>query len=1240
MKRGIVDLSSVIWTCLLAGQDKEFGKEYRVWDDVVLPLRSPERLAYEQENGEGKKLFVNSAAYGYENAINNMTKAMEVLRLSPRDLILVQEGKNSKSGRQAIYAAYKNTKSRTPQQYDEFNKCKEMLITNLLNAGAQMCWQDGGVESDDVIAYLATMLEGDRYVISNDKDLAWLIDEAAGIHHYRMGMLDKNPFGDFDVKMITTYIALVGDSADKIPGCKDFGDNGENSAWKKLLITFGDEGLAAMDGLIRKRKLSTLEEDVAELPLLQKIIDSQEAVYICYELARLWIDKVNTPRSPLQWRAGMVKPAALCEDERLRHYSGTNRIVSAENYEKAVPWMLKQIARSPYTVFDVETSTPPESDDWLEAMDKTEERKPIDVLGAFLTSVQLTFGVNMEHTVYMPIANVNEEGCTNLTIAQVRDFMDQIPRNKVQYIHSVAYELPVCYNAWGEDWKDDPEYHGFLRNVRCTAIASSYVDENRSSGLKSLSKTVLDYDQATYQQTMRRTYTRRYEVVGEGDDAIRNLTYDEYPGFGRIISTTTEVLDDADSVESIVTETMLVEHKMDQVKAREVVDYGCDDTITTAALINHFQVIMEIEKTWSVYNQVETWTAYVQAKGFLDGSEFSLQDMAKQEREDDELYDKSWEVLRAYLIKLGFEGTVTPMMYGKLAIDALEAQARDKWGRETTDPFEWEPPSSVLAYDPHGIHTAFKIVTGEDFPNKRLKKLDKMAKLMEQWADENDGNTSVHLLAKAVNEEDLVTINQLMSDHYDGEPRLDLASPKQVAALLYDHMKLPVNITNEVTALEWKHNQPLGEALQRHRQWRMGRLPGLDERDWSLVRKKAKANDDAIDFAVAFNADLLDDDARAALKAFGLMKKVMTRRSLFYKNYWKAVHWKTGRIHSNIRQCGAVTRRPTSSTPNLYQLPKKGEAVKFRGNFKPHHKKAVVVSIDFDSQELRLGAERSQDKNMLACFVGDNKKGMHNLTASGAMDLKWPADRVEAVRAFFGPKPAEWTKADYDYQAFTAVHELGKAHPLGKVADDLRKDAKNVNFAAQFGGQALKLSETLIMRVGDAQIFLDARSAMFPDVDKAAKRAEEACRNTGYALTMLGARRHLREAILSNDKRAASRAARQAWNMEIQGSAGEMTKLAMSSLWKSGALHRYDVRFFASIYDELVVSVHKDHVLDFLPVMHSCMTQPYSTMQVPILGSISLGPDFADQTECGTEFNPKVVQAALDKIFKKEEATA
>jgi DNA polymerase I-like protein with 3'-5' exonuclease and polymerase domains len=108
--------------------------------------------------------------------------------------------------------------------------------------------------------------------------------------------------------------------------------------------------------------------------------------------------------------------------------------------------------------------------------------------------------------------------------------------------------------------------------------------------------------------------------------------------------------------------------------------------------------------------------------------------------------------------------------------------------------------------------------------------------------------------------------------------------------------------------------------------------------------------------------------------------------------------------------------------------------------------------------------------------------------------------------------------------------------------------------------------------------------------------------------------------------------------MEIQGSAAEMTKLAMTRLWKSGALWKYDLRFYFPAHDEFVVSVVKDDAVEAIRIVHDCMVAKYSTMDVPILSSISIGPNYADQTECGDWFIQENIEAALSDIFDMRKA--
>ena len=73
------------------------------------------------------------------------------------------------------------------------------------------------------------------------------------------------------------------------------------------------------------------------------------------------------------------------------------------------------------------------------------------------------------------------------------------------------------------------------------------------------------------------------------------------------------------------------------------------------------------------------------------------------------------------------------------------------------------------------------------------------------------------------------------------------------------------------------------------------------------------------------------------------------------------------------------------------------------------------------------------------------------------------------------------------------------------------------------------------------------------------------------------------------------------------------------------------VRFYFPVHDEIVWSAHKDRMLYVSKVVHGCMTVPYSTLPVPILGSISVGRNFGQQIEAGDYFVAEDVQKAIDK---------
>lgn len=1160
MTRLIFDVSSIVWTGLLAGKDEEFGRKVE---------------------HEGKEVYVNSASHGYENAMNMVMGALRRFNAVPSQCILVVEGKSSKALRQGMFQGYKAGRDSRPiEAYDEFNKLKDMLVTALLDVGATSCTQDG-IEGDDVIAYLAENLTGKRVVVTGDGDMAVLVApklvvhkassvgmsvpgsieaEDRGVHVWRRDELDANPYGPFPHKYITLYKALCGDKSDGYKGAYNFGEK----AFLDLFCVFGESGLDAMIELIRLQKLEELQEDVGELKALQKIIDDAQSVSLCWKLAKLYPEKVNTMRKPLQWRPGMVKPLTRETDERLRPYAGNVRLIHAGNYDDAVKWAAEKLAESAQVGLDIETSTPPESDEWLMQGKEKEGNLGVDVFGSELTGLGLTFGNNGQYTFYFTVDHVETDTVKNLTSEQVRAFVATVPKGVPLVIQNVAFELPILYSAWGEAQKDNG-WHGFLPEAHDTKILASYVNENVSSGLKQNSKLYLNYDQQTYAEVTT--------LVGKAG---------EMPKGGRL-------LEEAEYEPGLVQQKR--QYKMNELTAQHVLSYGSDDPICTLALYNHYRIICEIENTWEVYKQVEIKPAYLTALAFVQGTPISMQRMLELEKADKVEYDKAWVVVRDYLLKNNWPGTVCPV---------------------------------YTEFTPAIIKEAVFLTTGEEFKTM-VRTVSKFPPLLEE--------AGFDLMAAIVRNGDLAELNKLVASRFDGEPKLDINSPKQMQVLLYDLMKLPPRILNKPTDTEREKSPALVTAFGKFSKIRNGSSSAtLSPEDMVLLRAKAKTDDTAIDFALAFDSEVVPVDV---LKAVQIMKTTDTRSKMFYKPYRYVKHWKDGLVHAHVNQCAAVTRRYSSSGPNLTQLPKKGEGLMFREVYVPHEPDAAIISEDFNGQELRLMAGQSLDKNMMACYVGDKKKDIHSITASGAMIKKWGKEHVAAFAEKYGVKP---DSAETTYDLFVKVRKDGDAADH-KKADDLRKDAKNVNFAAQFDAMAPKLSEMLVMTLSDAQDFLDAKVAMFPDVETWKDKVRARVNSVGFETTMLGARRHLAHAILGQDSWAASKAGRQGPNYKIQGSAAEMTKLAMGRLWDSGVFFRLNARFIAPIHDELVSSVHRNDMVEFARIQHECMTQPYSNLPVPIVGSISLGINFGQQHETGEEFSEVAINKALKEIFGTADMT-
>jgi len=282
--------------------------------------------------------------------------------------------------------------------------------------------------------------------------------------------------------------------------------------------------------------------------------------------------------------------------------------------------------------------------------------------------------------------------------------------------------------------------------------------------------------------------------------------------------------------------------------------------------------------------------------------------------------------------------------------------------------------------------------------------------------------------------------------------------------------------------------------------------------------------------------------------------------------------------------------------PNVNQQPKRSEeGKKIRGIIEPHHEDAVIVAPDFSGQELRVGAEETQDPASLACFVGDDLKDQHTITAFAICQRQ--GGEFESYK-----------------ELESAIND--KAHPLYAVAKEYRGvKAKPTNFLSQYvsiGGGSWMLGKKLQIGEDEAQGFLDAKSEAFPGIDRWKKEYGEQILRQGYAETFLGAKKHITTLMRTGDLKHIIRSA---LNFRIQSSSAEMTKLVMGAIWRSGMMFRYDVRFLYPVHDEIVFSVRKSDLQAFANELKPIMQQKYAHMTVPIISAFSVGPNFAELDE-------------------------
>ena len=274
------------------------------------------------------------------------------------------------------------------------------------------------------------------------------------------------------------------------------------------------------------------------------------------------------------------------------------------------------------------------------------------------------------------------------------------------------------------------------------------------------------------------------------------------------------------------------------------------------------------------------------------------------------------------------------------------------------------------------------------------------------------------------------------------------------------------------------------------------------------------------------------------------------------------------RVHTTYAQAFTETGRLSSSDPNLQNIPIRTErGRRIRAAFVARDDRHRIVSADYSQIELRLMAAFSGDEAMLAAF------------RSGADIHRETASRVYGVMPAF-------------------------------VTDEQRSKCKMVNFGIIYGISAFGLSQRLKVPRREAEGLIDSYFRLYPGVRDFMSAAVAKAREKGYAETMLGRRRTLRD-IDSRNATARGAAERDAINTPIQGSAADLIKIAMVRVDRALKERRLRAKMVLQIHDELVFDVPEEEVDEVVELARREMTGAYD-FGVPLEVGVGVGRSWLD----------------------------
>ncbi len=198
---------------------------------------------------------------------------------------------------------------------------------------------------------------------------------------------------------------------------------------------------------------------------------------------------------------------------------------------------------------------------------------------------------------------------------------------------------------------------------------------------------------------------------------------------------------------------------------------------------------------------------------------------------------------------------------------------------------------------------------------------------------------------------------------------------------------------------------------------------------------------------------------------------------------------------------------------------------------------------------------------------------------------------------------------DRDIHASVAAQIFGV--PEKEVTAEMRRMAKTVNFGVIYGISPHGLAQRLGISRDEAARFIDAYFARYPKVAAYQQNLLEQCRRNRYVSTILGRRREISGIRPDSTYQQRNQPEREAINMEIQGSAADLIKVAMLNIYRRLRRENYQARMLLQIHDELVFEVPPGELDAVARLVSEEMTTALR-LEVPLKVDLAAGPNWLD----------------------------